>query len=100
VHSEYTDEDDAHDEQEHGALHGDVEKLVMARAVGLPADRLHAHGEPPHHRVACDVCEADDERPVSERQSAKAAEEDQRGHGAEVEKQTRQDHRQREVQCY
>jgi hypothetical protein len=48
VHSEYTDEDDAHDEQEHGALHGDVEKPVMARAVGLPADRLHDHGESPH----------------------------------------------------
>jgi hypothetical protein len=67
VHPEPTDGDGSRNEQEHGALHGDAELLVLPRAVGLPADRLHAHGEPRQHGVPCDVCEADGEGPAGER---------------------------------
>jgi hypothetical protein len=98
VHPQATDGNGRRDEQQHRPLRGDSEEREVARAECLAAYGLHAHGEAGEHGVPRDVGKADGERPASEGQPAEATEEEHRDHGAEVQQEARQDHREREAQ--
>jgi hypothetical protein len=74
VEPEQRDGQRGEEEQQHGALEGEGEEVVVAGAEGLRAERLEPGREAEEHAVARDVGEPDGERAAGEVQRAQAAE--------------------------
>ncbi|KAF7813247.1 hypothetical protein G2W53_034223 [Senna tora] len=81
------------EEEEDGSLQAESKKGEFLGSEGLSTDGFHADGEAGEDRVAGNVGESDGQGAAGEGELAEAAEEEHGDHGAAIEKETSEDHR-------